>query len=193
MPSGRTHDRITLWGLPLVTGITFTLSWSGNITLILAGAYLFSGLMFSPDLDLYSRPYQRWGYFRWIWIPYQKTLRHRSLLSHGLIIGTTLRILYLSCWLSILGIFLLGIAQLVWDVGLNWQILTQAAKRSLSQDTDEWIALFLGLELGAISHSISDWGSSAYKRFGQQTGRNSLSRGKMKKRKSNVVKNRQKR
>ena len=193
MPSGRTHDRITLWGLPLVTGLTFALSWSGNITLILAGAYLFSGLMFSPDLDLYSRPYQRWGYFRWIWIPYQKTLRHRSLLSHGLIIGTTLRILYLSCWLSILGIFLLGIAQLVWDVGLNWQILTQAAKRSLSQDTDEWIALFLGLELGAISHSISDWGSSAYKRFGQQTGRNSLSRGKMKKRKSNVVKNRQKR
>ena len=193
MPSGRTHDRITLWGLPLVTGITFTLSWSGNITLILAGAYLFSGLMFSPDLDLYSRPYQRWGYFRWIWIPYQKTLRHRSLLSHGLIIGTTLRILYLSCWLSILGIFLLGIAQLVWDVGLNWQILTQAAKRSLSQDTDKWFALFLGLELGAISHSISDWGSSAYKRFGQQTGRNSLSRGKMKKRKSNVVKNRQKR
>ena len=193
MPSGRTHDRITLWGLPLVTGITFTLSWSGNITLILAGAYLFSGLMFSPDLDLYSRPYQRWGYFRWIWIPYQKTLRHRSLLSHGLIIGTTLRILYLSCWLSILGIFLLGIAQLVWDVGWNWQILTQAAKRSLSQDTDKWFALFLGLELGAMSHSISDWGSSAYKRFGQQTGRNSLSRGKMKKRKSNVVKNRQKR
>ena len=178
MPSGRTHDRITLWGLPLVTGITFALSWSGNITLILAGAYLFSGLMFSPDLDLYSRPYQRWGYFRWIWIPYQKTLRHRSLLSHGLIIGTTLRILYLSCWLSILGIFLLGIAQLVWDVGWNWQILTQAVKRSLSQDTAEWIAVCLGLELGAISHIISDWGSSTYKRI--------HSRGKMKKRKLTV-------
>lgn len=184
MPSGRTHDRITLWGLPFVTGLTFAVSLSGNITLILAGAYLFSGLMFGPDLDLYSRQFQRWGYFRWIWIPYQKAIRHRSLLSHGLIIGTTLRILYLGCWLSILGIFLLGIAQLVWDVGWNWQILIQAVKRS-SQDIAEWIALFLGLELGAISHIISDWGSSTSKRI--------HSRGKMKKRKSNMVKTRHKR
>ena len=182
MPSGQTHDRITLWGLPFVTGLTFVLCLNGNITLVLAGAYLFSGLMFGPDLDLYSRPYQRWGYFRWIWIPYQKALRHRCLLSHGLIIGTTLRILYLSFWLSILGIFLLGIAQLVWDVGWNWQTLTQVAKRSLTQNTAEWIALFLGLELGAISHIISDWGSSTYKRF--------HSRGKMKQRKTNMVKTR---
>ena len=120
MPSGRTHDRITLWGLPFITGLTFGSTGSGNVTLIVAGAYLFSGLMFGPDLDLYSIQYKRWGYLRWIWIPYQKALRHRSLLSHGLIIGTTVRILYLAIWLSVLGIFCLGIAQLVWDVGWNW-------------------------------------------------------------------------
>lgn len=174
MPSGRTHDRITLWGLPFVTALTFARTQSGNVTLILAGAYLFSGLMFGPDLDLYSRQYQRWGYLRWIWIPYQKALRHRSFFSHGLVVGTTLRIVYLSCWLSILGIFLLGIAQLIWDVGWNWQILTGAAMRSFQHST-EWIALFLGLELGAMSHSISDWGSSVYKRL--------HSRGTIKKRK----------
>ncbi len=183
MPSGRTHDRITLWGLPFVTGLTFGQTQSGNITLIVVGSYLFSGLMFGPDLDIYSRQYQRWGYFRWIWIPYQKTLRHRSVLSHGPIIGTTLRILYLACWLGILGIFLLGIAQLVWDVGWSWQLLVQLAKRSLTQHPAEWIALYLGLELGAISHVISDWGSSAYKRLHQQGRRGLLSHGKMKKRK----------
>lgn len=192
MPSGRTHDRITLWGLPLVTGLTLIQTHSGNITLIVAGAYLFSGLMFGPDLDLYSRQYQRWSCFRWIWIPYQKTLRHRSVFSHGLIIGTTLRILYLGCWLGILGIFLLGIAQLVWGVGWNWQILAGAAKRSLTQYTPEWIALFLGLELGSMSHSICDWSFSAYKRFHKQGSRSLQSRGKIKKRKSTVLKNRQK-
>lgn len=174
MPSGRTHDRITLWGLPLITGLTFLQTQSANVTLIVAGAYLFSGLMFGPDLDLYSRQYQRWGYLRWIWLPYQRTLRHRSIFSHGLLIGTTLRVAYLSFWLALLGIFVLGVAHL-WEVELSWQQLIATGKRSLTQNAAEWFYLFLGLELGAMSHSLSDWGSSAYKRLQH--------RGKMKKRK----------
>lgn len=188
MPSGSTHDRITLWGLPFVAGVTFGLTQSSNITLIVSGAFLFSGLMFGPDLDLHSRPYRRWGPLRWLWIPYQKTLRHRSLLSHGPIIGTMLRVLYLGSWLGIIGIFALGIAQLVWSVGWNWQLLAHLAKTSLTQYTAEWFALVLGLELGAMSHSVSDWGGSAYKRFKKQGGRGLLSRGKMKKRKPTRVK-----
>ena len=78
MPSGQTHDRITLWSLPVVAAIAFGQTQSGNITLILSGAYLFSGLMFGPDLDLYSRQYQRWGCVRWIWIHYQKTKYFRT-------------------------------------------------------------------------------------------------------------------
>lgn len=182
MPSGRTHDRITLWGLPFLAGITFSLTQSGNITLIVSGAFLFSGLMFGPDLDLHSRPYRRWGPLRWIWIPYQKALRHRSFLSHGPVIGTALRVLYLAGWLGLLGIFGLGIAQLVWDVGWNWQLLARSVKAS-TQYTAEWLALCLGLELGAMSHSISDWGSSKYKRINRQR-HGSLPPGKMKKRKS---------
>lgn len=180
MPSGRTHDRITLWGLPFVTALTFKVTQSSNLTLLVSGAFLFSGLMFGPDLDLHSIQYKRWGFLRWIWIPYQKTLRHRSLLSHGLIIGTTLRVLYLAIWLGILGIFGLGIATLVWGMGWSWQVLT-SAKASLTEYSAEWISLYLGLELGAMSHSVSDWGSSAYKRFQKQGGRGLLPRAKMKK------------
>jgi len=188
MPSGRTHDRITLWSLPFITGLTFGLTQSGNVTLVASGAFLFSGLMFSPDLDLQSRPYTRWGPLRWIWIPYQKTLRHRSLLSHGLIIGTTLRVIYLAILLGIVGIFALGMATLVWGnpscVGWNWQHLAQSGKRSLTQHSLEWSALYLGLELGAISHVLSDWGGSAFKRFKKQGWSSLLARGKMKKRKA---------
>ncbi|OKH29296.1 metal-binding protein [Chroogloeocystis siderophila] len=177
MPSGRTHDRITLWGLPLIAGLTFFQAHSASLTLIVAGAYLFSGLMFGPDLDLYSRQYQRWGYLRWIWRPYQKAFRHRSIFSHGLLIGTTLRVLYLGIWLAFLGIFVLGVAHLIWAVELSWQQLVAQSRRSLVQNAAEWFYLFLGLELGAMSHSLSDWSCSAYKRLQQN-------RGKMKKRKA---------
>lgn len=184
MPSGRTHDRITLWGLPIVAGLTFGQTQSGNLTLIVSGAFLFSGLMFGPDLDLHSIQYKRWGPLRWIWIPYQKTLWHRSLWSHGPIIGTTLRVLYLATWLGLLGIFGLGLVTLIYGEGWSWQRLAQSAKASLTGYTAEWIALYLGLELGAVSHSVSDWGGSAYKRFKKQKGGGLLPRGKMKKRKS---------
>lgn len=164
MPSGRTHDRITLWSLPFLAGINLALTQNSNFTLVVSGGFLFSGLMFGPDLDLHSIQYKRWGPLRWIWIPYQKMLCHRSLLSHGPIVGTTLRVLYLASWLAILGIFVLGMAQLVWGVEWKWQQLAESVKAS-AQHPAEWLALILGLELGALSHSVCDWSGSAYKRF----------------------------
>lgn len=172
MPSGSTHDRITLWSLPVVAGCTYIATQSSDHTLLVSGAFLFSGLMFGPDLDIYSVQYKRWGYLRWLWLPYQKTVKHRSLLSHGLIIGTTLRLLYLAAWISLLGIFGLGIAQLG-GFSWNWQLLREFAQSS----TYSAIALFAGLEIGAISHIVSDRISTSYKR--------QLSRGKIKKSKSN--------
>lgn len=165
MPSGQTHDRITLWSLPAVTGLTIILTQSGSLTLLVSGGFLFSGLILSPDLDLRSRPFKRWGFLRWIWIPYQKAIQHRSMFSHGPIIGTTVRVLYLACWVTIFGVLGLAIVQLFQDVPWSWQQLTQGVTRSLSNHRAEWIALFLGLELGAMSHVLSDWTGSTYKRF----------------------------
>ncbi|MFN6517347.1 MAG: metal-binding protein [Nostoc sp. CreGUA01] len=183
MPSGRTHDRITLYALPFVAGVTFWQTRSSNATLLVAGGFLFGGLMFGPDLDIYSVQFQRWGFLRWIWLPYQKSLRHRSFLSHGPIIGTTLRVIYLGCLLAILAIFVLVIAQKLWNLNFTWQDLGRTIGRSLSNYDTEYVALFLGLELGAMSHSLSDWSGSAYKRFQKQGIRGLLGGGKMKKRK----------
>ncbi|MBD2363846.1 metal-binding protein [Anabaena minutissima FACHB-250] len=183
MPSGRTHDRITLWALPMVAGMTFWQTRSGNVTLLVAGGFMFGGLMFGPDLDIYSRQYQRWGVLRWIWLPYQKSLRHRSFLSHGPIIGTTLRVVYLSSLLAVVAILMVAVADKLWNVSVTWQDLEETVGRSLSSYATECLALFLGLELGAMSHSLSDWGGSAYKRFRKQGVRGILPRSKMKKRK----------
>ncbi|MBW4641643.1 MAG: metal-binding protein [Goleter apudmare HA4340-LM2] len=184
MPSGRTHDRITLYTLPFVTGVSLWQTRSSNVTLLVAGGFLFGGLMFGPDLDIYSVQFQRWGWLRWIWLPYQKSLRHRSFLSHGPIIGTTLRVVYLVTLLGILAIFVLIIAQKLGGVAFTWQDLGATVGRSLTVYSTEFLALFLGLELGAMSHSLSDWGGSAYKRFQKQGVQGLLASVKIKKRKA---------
>lgn len=190
MPSGRTHDRITLYALPLVAGVTLWQSRSSNVTLLVAGGFLFGGLMFGPDLDIYSLQYQRWGFLRWIWLPYQRSLRHRSFLSHGPIIGTTLRVLYLVCLLTVLAVFILVIAAKLWNLTFTWQDVGENVGRSLTNYSTEFLALFFGLELGAMSHSLSDWSNSAYKRFQKQGIRGLLPSGKIKKRKATSRPNR---
>jgi uncharacterized metal-binding protein len=164
MPSGITHDRITLWTLPWVAGISYSLTRDGELTLILAGGFLFSGLMFGPDLDIFSIQYQRWGVFKFIWLPYRRLLRHRSLLSHGLFIGTYIRVIYLSIIIAFVSIFVVAIAQLLFDFTWNWHDFTRQQLNLLSKKYHtQTIAIFLGLELGAMSHSISDWISSRRK------------------------------
>ncbi|MEG4865354.1 MULTISPECIES: metal-binding protein [unclassified Microcoleus] len=165
MPSGRTHDRITLWSLPLVAALTFGQTQSSNLTLLVSGSFLFGGLMFGPDLDIYSCQYQRWGWFKPIWLPYQKSLRHRSFLSHGPLIGTALRILYLAIWIAVFGVLGLVIAEKIGNLAGNWQSAVLGYGRSISEHYIEILAVYIGLELGAMSHYLSDWGGSAYKRF----------------------------
>jgi uncharacterized metal-binding protein len=184
MPSGRTHDSITLYALPFVAGVTFWQTRSSNVTLLVSGGFLFGGLMFGPDLDIYSVQYQRWGFLRWIWLPYQKSLRHRSFLSHGPIIGTTLRVLYLSCLITIATIFVLAVTERLWNTAFTWQHLGGTVGRSLTSYSIEFLALLLGMELGAMSHSLSDWGGSAYKRVKKQGFRALLPIGKIKKRRT---------
>lgn len=165
MPSGRTHDRITLWSLPWLVLLTFALTRSGELTLITSAGFLFSGLMFGPDLDIHSIQFKRWGWLRWLWIPYQKALSHRSRLSHGLLIGTILRILYLFVFLGTIAIFAVAIAQLAWGFPWNWQEFWQTCWQKLPQYSGEAIALFVGLELGAMSHAFADTLGSTYKKF----------------------------
>ncbi|WP_036485404.1 metal-binding protein [Myxosarcina sp. GI1] len=169
MPSGNTHDRITLWLLPWIVGGTYLLAKDGELTLIVAGGFLFGGLMFGPDLDIYSIQYKRWGVLRYIWLPYRRLLRHRSFFSHGLIVGTIIRIVYLLLVVSLLAIFIIAIAQLVWGFNWNWQQFVLETLAVLkTKYFKETVALFAGLELGSLSHSLSDWLGSYYKKQRQK-------------------------
>jgi len=184
MPSGQTHDRITIWALPFIAGATFWQTRSSTITLLIAAGFMFGGLMFGPDLDIYSIQYQRWGYFRFIWLPYQKSLRHRSFLSHGPLIGTTLRVIYLCGLITIAAIIILFIAEKLLNMTWSWHEVAKHLLEIINLHSTEFLALFVGSELGAMSHSISDWSNSAYKRFKRKGITSLLPKKKPKKRKS---------
>ena len=168
MPSGRTHDRVTLWSLPIIAGSTLLVTARADLAFWVSSGFLVSGLIFGPDLDLYSIHYKRWGKLRWLWRPYQQALKHRSIWSHGPIIGTIGRIIYLSLWVGLVGLFWLGIAQFIGIKTYTGQQMLGILQQSIAKNSAIYIALFCGLELGAMSHYLSDWLVSTYKRFAKR-------------------------
>lgn len=165
MPSGQTHDRITLWSLPLVGGLTLLATTNSTLTLLMAGGYLLGGLMFGPDLDIHSVQFKRWGWFRWIWIPYRGSLKHRSPLSHSPITGTALRILYLLLLLGFICGLGLALINQIGQLGWTWGDILGGMGRSLLQHRQQWLIFILGLELGAVSHILADWATTVRRRW----------------------------
>ena len=64
MPSGKTHDRITLWCLPWIGLLAMIATNHWGYTLLVAAGFVFAGLMFGPDLDVRSVQSKRWGWLR---------------------------------------------------------------------------------------------------------------------------------
>jgi len=168
MPDGRTHDIITVVTAAAAAPLAMTLPGMtpGQVG-ILAGSYLLSGILFSCDLDLRSEPYLRWGRFRFIWWPYQKLLHHRSLLSHGLVIGPVLRMVYFTVAMFALMYMGLSLVNLLHPIDSSWTL----------RQTGFWLEgyvsrhpivsglVLVGFILGGASHSIADVISTAHKRW----------------------------
>ena len=143
MPNGKQHDRITHITAPIIgVGVFGVLTNIKNgvdlmsaliLTLILMSAYYFSSLMFNGDLDTNSRPYNRWWLFKMLWVPYQVMFKHRSFWTHGIIVGTVVRLLYLSPLIVLIFV--------TFNLSINWFYI---------------IPLLVGLELGNTVHTVSD-------------------------------------
>jgi uncharacterized metal-binding protein len=139
MPNGKTHDIITFVAAPVVAGTTYWLTKDVKISTIICICYLFASFMFNGDLDMNSKPYNRWWLFKMIWIPYQLMFHHRSVFTHGLVIGTVIRILYIS----IIPLIIFSCkGQLHVVKAINWHLA---------------VLIFIGLEAGAAIHTIADY------------------------------------
>ncbi|MCS6860589.1 MAG: metal-binding protein [Abditibacteriales bacterium] len=169
MPSAKTHDRVTLLLAPPAFAATWAVTQSPVIATAVTAGWLFGGLMFGPDLDTQSKAYQRWGPLRVLWYPYKVIFRHRSRLSHGLLLGTAVRVLYFTAALT------LFIAAVLY--GHNVWLLHQSTtlRESLREATLhvwEWlravdrtllIAFLLGSWGGAASHTLTDWAVTVWR------------------------------
>ena len=138
MPSGKTHDKVSVVGLPILLGGLYTVGIQGVPLIIIVSSYMFASFMFNGDLDLPSSPYYRWLFLRFIWKPYQYFIPHRNFLSHGYIIGTLIRVLYVGIIATpILIYFNINIIEFV--------------------QSNEFLYTLIGLELGAALHSTMDY------------------------------------
>lgn len=102
MPSGRTHDRLTYLAALPAAWAAYAYAGSPGHALITAAGVLFGGLMFGPDLDVKSVQYYRWGPLRWIWWPYQRMFRHRSVWTHGVLVSLVVRLAYFALVVGVL-------------------------------------------------------------------------------------------
>src|SRR5436190_9049930 len=115
MPSGKTHDAITLILAAPAFAVTYAATNSFPLSIVVAAAFIFGGIMFGPDLDTVSRQYSRWLIFRFIWLPYRRFFKHRSRFSHGLIFGALGRVVYFMGVLTLAVFFAAYIYAIYWN------------------------------------------------------------------------------
>lgn len=163
MPSGKTHDAVTI----ILAVPTFVAAWGLSGSLVLAFlatcAMLFGGFMFGPDLDIQSRQYTRWGVFRFLWLPYRMFFRHRSRWSHGIIFGTLIRVVYFAAVIGVLlvagvylrAMFLGGAVPSFEQFSEAWRAIESNVSRSGIGRHGVW-AILAGLWWGAASHTLTD-------------------------------------
>jgi uncharacterized metal-binding protein len=161
MPSARTHDFITIVtgaaGAPAVLNSGLPDMSPPNAMLLLA-SYLASGLLFSPDLDLRSSPYRRWRGIRWVWLPYQRMVPHRSWISHSFMLGPLLRILYFAGIMSLLALIGLGLLNLLVPVdpsGIMFQITSTISAWITAHPVAIGYTV-TGFVLGGAAHTLAD-------------------------------------
>ena len=162
MPSGKTHDTVTLLLSAPAFSVAYFASNDLRIASLIAAGFLFGGLMFGPDLDTASRQYSRWGYLRVLWFPYRRFFRHRSRWSHGLIFGAFLRVVYffgvLTCaaFLIAYGATILSGGNLpgILDFARVWARLRLFSNWMFGDDGV--LFAFAGIWAGAASHTFTD-------------------------------------
>lgn len=146
MPDGKTHEMINaavllvaIAGLmhlaTLKEPVVFASYLNTHTILVFAVAYLFATFFLSPDLDINSKPYRRWGALKFLWWPYKVMFKHRGF-SHNLILGP----------LSIVMNLALIVVPIILLAGVDLQSLP----------LDIIIAAIAGMVLSMEVHIISD-------------------------------------
>lgn len=143
MPNGHVHDTVNVILLTIFVLVVSTHDYlklgSDNVILlvIFSVSFLFGTFFLSPDLDLASVPYKRWGFLRVLWWPYKEAFKHRKM-SHHIIFGP----------LSIVGYFTMLIVLFLW--------LINSIHRIQDYQYVMYIVMIVGFVLSIETHIILD-------------------------------------
>lgn len=135
----------------------------------IAAAFVFGGVMFGPDLDTVSRQYSRWFFLRFLWLPYRWCFKHRSRFSHGLIFGALFRVIYFLGVITLTAYLLTFVitsasGTRTYDMSFFtavWRSLGEIVRENLGSNF--LLLTFIGLWLGAASHTFTDMAGSFIK------------------------------
>ncbi len=169
MPSGKTHDAVTFFLAVPIWAAAWNFGGELIAAFVIVGAFMFGGLMFGPDLDTVSIQNSRWGLLKSLWYPYQKFFKHRSRWSHGMVFGTLFRVIYFVGVLTLfaflitfcVSIYLGGDVPHLFEFTKNWQSIGNSVRSILGENVFYFV--FIGLWLGAASHTLTDMAGSYVK------------------------------
>lgn len=105
MPNDATHRIVNYLALSIFIVINFYIGLEKDfkIITIFMGSYILGTEIFTPDLDIDSKPGQRLGILSF---PIRKLSKHRGL-GHNIFIGWLLKVLYILFILMIIGMIIL--------------------------------------------------------------------------------------
>lgn len=95
MPNYKTHDKLLLCALPVTSAAIYYITKDIHTSVQISLATWLANRYVSPDLDMDSIMNKRWGWFYFIWFPYNRVIKHRSWISHTYLISATIRFVYL--------------------------------------------------------------------------------------------------
>ena len=127
MPDGKNHDTINIIILMFILSATYALFSRPDISfpiqppgieliLIFSVTYLFGTFFLSPDLDIESSPYNRWGVFKFLWWPYKVIFKHRGLSHHPVFGPLTILINFALIFVPVLVVLGFNLALVQLDI-----------------------------------------------------------------------------
>ena len=156
MPSDAVHVK---WGYIVAVAGSVILSALGvNLidVVLLAFVFMFGIKYVSPDLDIDSQPYQRWGILKVFFYPYMKYIKHRSKWSHGILLGPIFTVSYFLTVVVIIGAclnrFWLPVIEPLIDTAQ--EILKQIVALNISPENMAIILPAIACLLAAVMHHI---------------------------------------
>ncbi|GAB6452990.1 metal-binding protein [Bacillus cereus] len=145
MPSGKTHTKINFFTLPvLLVGLLLWGITNTSFYVLFGLGYVIGTYFITPDMDIKSDSYRKWGIFRFLWYPYMRIMPHRSFLSHTIVLGDIIRVMYLAIIMSPV------------LYGVNTFIMHGDLLDYLIKKQTVLFSLFVGIVAASTMHIIAD-------------------------------------